>query len=231
MRDVALLGARLLLGGYMGIHASQKLLGKFHGPGLEGAGAMFEKNGLAPGKQMAKAAAATEITGGLLTVTGFASPAGPLAIAGVMTVAAAHNRQGGLMAVRGGIELPVAYATLALTLAATGPGKYKIGPPVISVAAAALAICLPGARPFFSNIAPAPSRPGPWNLPSSFCEAWMPMYPPSSSLAPSRATSRMMSSEVVGRTLICVLLYPAGRPRPVGACCLAYVHVVFTRGG
>ena len=128
MRDVALLGARLLLGGYMGIHASQKLLGKFHGPGLEGAGAMFEKNGLAPGKQMAKAAAATEITGGLLTVTGLASPAGPLAIAGVMTVAAAHNRQGGLMAVRGGIELPVAYATLALTLAATGPGKYKIGP-------------------------------------------------------------------------------------------------------
>ena len=76
MRDVALLGARLLLGGYMGIHASQKLLGKFHGPGLEGAGAMFEKNGLAPGKQMAKAAAATEITGGLLTVTGLASPAG-----------------------------------------------------------------------------------------------------------------------------------------------------------
>ena len=130
MRDVALLGARLLLGGYMGIHASQKLLGKFHGPGLEGAGAMFEKNGLAPGKEMAKAAAATEITGGLLTVTGFASPAGPLAIAGVMTVAAAHNRQGGLMAVRGGIELPVAYATLALTLAATGPGKYKIGPPL-----------------------------------------------------------------------------------------------------
>ena len=37
MRDAALLGARLLLGGYMGIHASQKLLGKFHGPGLEGA--------------------------------------------------------------------------------------------------------------------------------------------------------------------------------------------------
>src|SRR6516162_1337516 len=128
MRDAALLGARLLLGGYMGIHASQKLLGKFHGPGLEGAGALFEKNGLAPGKQMATAAAATEITGGLLTVTGIAWPAGPLAVAGAMTVAAAHNREGGLMAVRGGVELPVAYATLALTLAATGPGKYKLGP-------------------------------------------------------------------------------------------------------
>ena len=130
MRNAALLGARLLLGSYMGIHASQKLLGKFHGPGLDGIGAVFEKNGLAPGRQMAMAAAATEIAGGILTITGIADPAGPLAVAGAMTVAAAHNREGGLMAVRGGVELPVAYATLALTLAAAGPGKYKIGPPL-----------------------------------------------------------------------------------------------------
>ena len=128
MRDAALLGARMLLGGYMLIHASQKLLGKFHGPGLDGAGAMFEKNGLAPGKLRAASAAATEITGGLLTITGIANPAGPLAVAGAMSVAAAHNRKGGLMAARGGIELPVSYVTLALTLAAIGPGKYKIGP-------------------------------------------------------------------------------------------------------
>lgn len=128
MRDAALLGARLLLGGYMFIHSSQKLLGKFHGPGLDGAGAAFEKNGLAPGRQMATMAAATEAAGGALTITGIANPAGPLAVAGAMSVAAAHNRKGGLMAARGGIELPVSYVTLALTLAATGPGKYKIGP-------------------------------------------------------------------------------------------------------
>jgi putative oxidoreductase len=128
MRDAALLGARLLLGGYMGIHASQKLLGKFHGPGLEGAGALFEKHGLGPGKHMAATAAATEIAGGALTITGFAYPAGPLAIAGAMTVAAAYQREGGLMAVRNGVEVPVSYLTLALTLAAAGPGKYKIGP-------------------------------------------------------------------------------------------------------
>ena len=128
MRDEVLLGARMVLGGYMGIHASQKLLGKFHGPGLEKIGELFEKKGLAPGKQMATMAAATEITGGLLTITGFADPAGPLAVAGAMAVAAAHNRKGGLMAIRGGVELPVAYLTLALTLSATGSGKYKIGP-------------------------------------------------------------------------------------------------------
>ena len=128
MRDAALLGARLLLGGYMGIHASQKLFGMFHGPGLDGIGQVFEKNGLTPGREMAMAAAATEITGGVLTITGIAYPAGPLAVAGAMSVAAAHNREGGLMAVRNGVELPVAYATLALTLAAAGPGKYKLGP-------------------------------------------------------------------------------------------------------
>lgn len=137
MRDAALLGARLLLGSYMGIHASQKLWGKFHGPGLDGIGAVFEKNGLAPGREMAMAAAATEIAGGVLTITGIADPAGPLAIAGAMSVAAGHNREGGLMAARGGVELPVAYATLALTLAAAGPGKYRIGPSLPPVLAAA----------------------------------------------------------------------------------------------
>jgi putative oxidoreductase len=128
MRDAALLGARLLLGGYMGIHASQKLWGKFHGPGLDGIGAVFEKHGLKPGRHLATAAAATEITGGVLTVTGIADPAGPLAIAGAMSIAAVFNREGGLMAARGGVELPVSYLTLALTLAATGPGRYKLGP-------------------------------------------------------------------------------------------------------
>ena len=128
MRDAALLGARLLLGSYMGFHASQKLFGKFHGPGLEVIGQVFEQGGLTPGREMALAAAATEIAGGVLTITGVADPAGPLAVMGAMSVAAAHNRKGGLMAIRNGVELPVAYATLALALAATGPGKYKLGP-------------------------------------------------------------------------------------------------------
>jgi putative oxidoreductase len=165
MRDAALLGARLILGGYMGIHASQKLLGKFHGPGLEGAGALFEKSGLAPGKHMAATAATTEIVGGLLTVTGIADPAGPLAIAGVMTVAAASNRRGGLMAIRGGIELPLSYATLALTLAVTGPGKYRLGRPLpsrLTFLCAAAGGALAGAliARMLSAPEPEPAEPG-----------------------------------------------------------------------
>jgi len=172
MRDEVLLGARLLLGGYMFIHASQKLLGKFHGPGLDTIGEIFEKNGLAPGRQMAAAAAATEIAGGVLTITGIANPAGPLAVAGAMSVAAAHNREGGLMAQRGGVELPVSYATLALTLAAAGPGKYRIGPSLpraltaIGVlaggaAAGALIAKMVSSKSALTAADPAPTGPAP----------------------------------------------------------------------
>ena len=128
MRDAALLGARLLLGGYMGIHASQKLWGKFNGPGLDGIGPVFEAHGLVPGREMATAAAATELAGGALTITGVAFPAGPLAVAGAMAVATAHNRKGGLMATTSGVELPVAYLTLALTLAAAGRASTRSAP-------------------------------------------------------------------------------------------------------
>jgi putative oxidoreductase len=163
MRDAALLGARLLLGGYMGIHASQKLWGKFHGPGLDTIGKVFEKGGLTPGREMAMAAAATEITGGVLTIAGIADPAGPLAVMGAMSVAAAHNREGGLMAARNGVELPVAYATLALALAATGPGKYKLGPalpkPVATLGAVVGAIAAGALITKMVTSKPAPPEP------------------------------------------------------------------------
>jgi putative oxidoreductase len=167
MRNAALLGARLLLGGYMGIHASQKLWGKFNGPGLDAIGGVFESRGLAPGREMAMVAAATELAGGALTVTGVAFPAGPLAVAGAMAVAAAHNREGGLMATSGGVEVPVLYLTLALTLAAAGPGKYKIGPGLpdklaaVGFAAGGLAAAALIAKMVTSTPAPAqvPAQP------------------------------------------------------------------------
>jgi putative oxidoreductase len=170
MRNIVLLGARLVLGSYMGFHASQKLFGKFHGPGMDAIGQVFEKNGLVPGRQMAQAATATEIIGGALTITGIAYPAGPLAVAGAMTVAAGHNRSGGLMAIRNGVELPLAWGTLALTLAAAGPGKYKIGPTLPkaltaigvvggAVAAGALIAKMVTSEPVLPEAADAPAAP------------------------------------------------------------------------
>jgi hypothetical protein len=85
-------------------------------------------------------------------------------------VAAAHNRSGGLMAIRNGVELPVAYLTLALTLAATGPGKYALGPRLPrglaavgaiggAVAAGALIAKMVTSTSAIASSEPAPSEP------------------------------------------------------------------------
>jgi putative oxidoreductase len=140
MRDVTLLGARLVLGGYLAVHGAQKLFGAFGGSGLGRAGAGFERMGLTPGKPMAALAGATELGGGLLTAAGAADPAGPLAIMGVMTVASATHRANGPLAAKGGFELPLTNLAAAAALAATGPGRLSLGPrlprPLVVAAAA-----------------------------------------------------------------------------------------------
>lgn len=128
MRNLALLGTRVVVGGYLSVHAAQKLFGAFGGPGLDDAGTHFEKLGLEPGRQMAALAGATELGGALLTATGFAEPLGPLAIAGAMSVAAATHRSRGPLAAKGGFELPLAYLAAAAALAAGGSGRWRIGP-------------------------------------------------------------------------------------------------------
>jgi putative oxidoreductase len=128
MRDVALLGARLVLGGYLAVHGAQKLFGAFGGSGLDKAGAGFERIGLTPGKPMAALAGATELGGGLLTATGVADPAGPLAIMGAMSVAATTHRANGPLAANRGFELPLTNLAAAAALAAAGPGRLRLGP-------------------------------------------------------------------------------------------------------
>ncbi len=130
MRDVMLLGSRLVLGAYLAVHGVQKLFGAFGGPGLDKAGAGFEHIGLTPGKPMAALAGATELGGGLLTVAGVADPAGPLAIIGAMTVASATHRASGPLAANRGFELPLTNLATAAALAASGPGRLRLSPPL-----------------------------------------------------------------------------------------------------
>jgi putative oxidoreductase len=128
MHDVALLGTRLVVGSYLAVHGAQKLFGAFGGSGLDKAGAGFDRMGLRPGRHMAAAAGITELGGGLLTVAGTADPAGPLAIMGAMIVAATTHRAKGPLNARGGFELPLTNLAAAATLAAVGPGRFRIGP-------------------------------------------------------------------------------------------------------
>lgn len=130
MRNVMLLGARLVLGGYMVVHGAQKLFGSFGGHGLEKTAAGFESMGLTPGKEMATLAGATELGGGLLTAAGIADPLGPLAIIGAMTIASATHRENGPLAANRGFELPLTNLAAAAALAAAGPGRIRLGKPL-----------------------------------------------------------------------------------------------------
>ena len=128
MRDVILLGTRLVLGSYLAVHGAQKLFGAFGGPGLDKAGAGFDRIGLSPGKPMAALAGATELGGGLLTVAGAADPAGPLAIIGAMMVASVTHRASGPLAANRGFELPLTNLAAAAALAASGPAPAPAQP-------------------------------------------------------------------------------------------------------
>ena len=172
MRNAALLGTRLVVGGYLAVHGAQKLFGAFGGAGLEKAGAGFERMGLRPGRHMAAAAGITELGGGVLTAAGIADPAGPLAIMGAMTVAATTHRAKGPLSSRGGFELPLTNLAAAATLAAVGPGKFRLGPALprpLAVAgtvgggllAAGLVAVMLTAKPAASVPGPVPGNPKP----------------------------------------------------------------------
>jgi putative oxidoreductase len=141
MRNLALLGARLTVGGYVAAHGAQKLFGAFGGPGLDGAGGFFEHLGLRPGREMATVAAASELTGGALMAAGLLDPLGPVAVASTMAVAAATGHRGkGAFAANGGPELAIGYAAAATALAASGPGRFRLGLQLPNRLAAALVI-------------------------------------------------------------------------------------------
>jgi putative oxidoreductase len=128
MRNIGLLAIRTVLGSYLAVHGAQKLFGAFDGPGLNATAEGFEALGMRPGKVMATMAGASELGGGILTVTGVADPLGPLAIAGTMVVASTVHRKQGPMMQNGGFELPLTNFALAVGLLVSGPGDLRVGP-------------------------------------------------------------------------------------------------------
>jgi putative oxidoreductase len=124
--DAGLLLVRLFVGLLMAAHGAQKLFGWFGGYGLTGTGQFFEGLGFRPGRFFAALASGAEVLGGLLITLGFLGPVGPALVLSVMIVGAitvhwAH----GLFSQNNGIELPLLYATVAVALALSGPGRYS----------------------------------------------------------------------------------------------------------
>src|SRR6476469_7288787 len=102
--NAGLLAARLVMGGLMAAHGSQKLFGWFGGYGLDGTAAFFEQIGFRPGRRFALLAALSEVTGGLLVVAGLLGPIGPALMLAVMIVALVTVHWGhGLFAMTHGV--------------------------------------------------------------------------------------------------------------------------------
>jgi putative oxidoreductase len=127
LRDVAVLAARLALGGSMAAHGAQKYFGVLGGPGRQKAAQMMHSLGLRPGDRYATMASVAEMTSGTLIALGALGPAGPAILSAVMLVAIETvHRPKGYWATGGGYEMNVMYLATALLLANHGYGSLSL---------------------------------------------------------------------------------------------------------
>jgi putative oxidoreductase len=127
MRNWAVLIVRWVSGLLMAGHGAQKLFGWFDGPGLEGTAGWLESMGLRPGRPWAIAAGLSEFVGGLLTALGALNPLGSLGVISSMIMATATAHKGKpIWVTKGGAELPVTNAAVALGVGLAGPGRYSL---------------------------------------------------------------------------------------------------------
>jgi putative oxidoreductase len=105
-------------------HGTQKLFGWFGGYGPKGTGGFFASQGYRAPVLMAVTAGLAEAAGGTLLALGFATP-----LAGAMLATVMINAIGSVTFKKSfmlGSEVEIAYLTIAVSLAATGPGRFSI---------------------------------------------------------------------------------------------------------
>jgi putative oxidoreductase len=121
--DLALLLLRVVAGCTMAYHGLNKT------KNLGGTGKWFESMGMRPGPVQARLASATEIVAGAALALGLLTPFAGAAFVGLMTVAAivSHRKNGFFIFNKGeGWEYTMVLATIGLTLAMIGPGRYSL---------------------------------------------------------------------------------------------------------
>jgi putative oxidoreductase len=115
---------RLVVGLAFVGHGTQKLFGWFGGYGPKGTGGFLASQGYRAPVLMAMAAGLSEAGGGTLLALGFATPLAGALLATVMinAIASVTFKKAFMF----GSELEIAYLTVAVSLAATGPGRFSI---------------------------------------------------------------------------------------------------------
>lgn len=121
-----LLLLRIVIGGIFFAHGSQKLFGWWGGSGLGGTKGWLAGMGFKVPGAMALLVALAE-SSGLLFAFGLLTPLAAVGMASAMLVAiAAVHWKNGLWAGSGGYEFNLAILTVAVAVAATGPGRFSL---------------------------------------------------------------------------------------------------------
>ncbi|MGY4099798.1 DoxX family protein [Nocardia sp. R16R-3T] len=123
--DIGLLLLRVVFGGLLAAHGSQKLFGWFNGAGWRANAATFDSMGYNPGKLFGTLAGLSEFTGGLLLVLGLLTPLASAIVLGTMINAVNATWGGGLLSGKG-YEMPLLFAAAGAVVAFTGPGKFSL---------------------------------------------------------------------------------------------------------
>ena len=118
---------RALIGALFIGHGTQKLLGWFDGPGLEGTTGMMGKLGMRPPRRHALIAGAAETGGGALLATGALTPLATTLLTSTMTTAIrkVHGPKGPWVT-QGGWEYNAVLVSLAIFLLISGHGTYSL---------------------------------------------------------------------------------------------------------
>jgi putative oxidoreductase len=124
--NLALLAARVGLGGTMIAHGTQKLFGWFGGGGPEGTAEAFEQMGFPEPHRAGQIAGVAEAAGGTSLVLGLGTGVGGAAVAGNLAVASSVHAPNGFFNSDGGYEYPAVLGVVSGALAMGGPGELSL---------------------------------------------------------------------------------------------------------
>jgi putative oxidoreductase len=125
--NVGRLIARTVIGGLFVGHGTQKLMGWFGGPGLEGTSGMMESLELHPPRRNAIAAGVAETGGGALLFLGLGTPLASSALIGTMITAIRKvHWSNGPWVSAGGYEYNLVLIAALLGLAEDRPGDVSL---------------------------------------------------------------------------------------------------------
>jgi putative oxidoreductase len=118
---------RGVVGGLFVGHGTQKLLGWFEGPGLEGTAQMMDSLELRPARRNALAAGIAETAGGALLALGALTPlAGVLLTGSMVTAIRKIHFEKGLWNAKGGYEFNLVLIGATTALVDEGPGSPSV---------------------------------------------------------------------------------------------------------